>query len=106
MKSALGLLASERKRQIAEENWSEEQDKTYKDGQLAILASLYALPESKRTYIPKYTSDGHIKHVPLGFPDDFNCTFWKPSRYDRIRELVKAGALILAEIERLQSDDK
>jgi len=27
---------------------------------------------------------------------------WKPTPKDRVRELVKAGALIVAEIERLQ----
>ena len=29
--------------------------------------------------------------------------WFKPSPYDRIRELVKAGALIAAEIDRLQN---
>ena len=33
----------------------------------------------------------------------WNLIWWKPTPNDRIRELVKAGALIAAEIDRLQA---
>ena len=84
--AVLDVLA-ERRRQIEAEGWTPEHDDEHSVGELAKAAACYAL-------------------VSAGFNPDATITvwpwhrlWWKPS--DKRRNLVKAGALILAEIERL-----
>lgn len=83
----VALIAAERRRQMDVEGWTPEHDDEHAWGELALAAVCYAMPEPGR---------GHP--FPRWWPWD--ASWWKPS--DRIRELVKAGALIAAEIERLQ----
>ncbi len=87
-KTALDLIADERQRQKDEEGWTEEHDDTHTDSELARAAVTYALPSVWRTYA--------IQVWPWA------SEWWKPTPNDRVHELVKAGALIVAEIERLQ----
>lgn len=89
---AIELIAAERKRQIEEECWTPELDDQEQDGDLGRAASAYAMPDWSRLKSPYGT--------PIQWPWDAES--WKPAPNDRIRELVKAGALIVAEIERLQ----
>lgn len=72
-------VLEERRRQVSAEGWTPEHDDYWHDGELAQAAVCYA----------------------LGNPDlwPWSLMWWKPT--DRRRNLVKAGALILAEIERL-----
>ncbi|HBA70805.1 MAG TPA: hypothetical protein DCZ63_00985 [Geobacter sp.] len=102
-KSGAELIAAERKRQIEQEGWKpEDDDKKHPAGQLARAAENYvrfaAEPDIARDYQRK---NGH---TPGGWP--WHWSWWKPSEgnlaTDRIRDLVKAGALIAAEIDRLQ----
>lgn len=83
---------SERRRQIKEEGWSPAHDDRYVHGQLAEAAACYAIA-SRHPEGP----DIPLHHLPANWPWDES--WWKPT--DRRRMLVKAGALILAEIERL-----
>lgn len=85
-------IAAERKRQIAQEGWTPENDNKYVDSQLVRAAVCYALPRENRTGI-----------WTILWP--WGAGFWKPSPDNRIRELEKAGALIAAEIDRLQRID-
>ena len=87
---AIELIAAERIRQVEEENWSEQHDDCHRSDELARAAACYAMPRFFR------------KRVFLGTYWPWHSTWWKPTPDDRIRELVKAGALIVAEIERLQ----
>jgi hypothetical protein len=84
--AALDVLA-ERSRQISAEGWTPEHDDEHGDGELARAASVYANP--------------HIWDIlgesQVGWPWD--ASWWRPSTPRQ--NLVKAGALILAEIERL-----
>jgi len=64
---------------------------------MAIAAACYAIPVDR--LIRKTRADGQ-PGVPTMWP--WHQGWWKPSPNDRIRELVKAGALIAAEIDRLQ----
>lgn len=96
MNNALELIAEERERQISKEGWTAEHDDEHADQELASAAACYALPDWLR-----YPNDE--ARVPSAWP--FEESSWKPSPQDRIRELVKAGALIVAEIERLQRKD-
>lgn len=84
-------VLAERERQKAVEGWTEAHDDEHNDGSLAVVAACYVLPEQERG------SRGR----PVMWPDSWHFSWWKPSPNHRRRELVKAGALILAEIERL-----
>jgi len=82
--AAIDVLA-ERKRQISVEGWTPEHDDEHSNGEIARAAAAYAYPE--------LTAIESVCVWPWG-PD-----WWKPK--DERRNLVRAGALILAEIERL-----
>lgn len=107
MKTGAELIADERKRQIEVEGWSAEHDAQYNNYELINAALCYCQPESTRTYDRLWKG--------LESPDDSTIPpvfwpwakeWWKPSPDDRIRELTKAGALIAAEIDRLQTLSK
>jgi hypothetical protein len=93
MKSGIELIAEERKRQIEKEGWTAEHDFSHTDESMAIVASLYALPN--------YLDRG--EYVDNLWPMSWGEDWWKPSPENRIRELQKAGALIAAEIDRLNN---
>ena len=98
MKNGIELIANERKRQIESEGYNLRRDKmNWGQGQLAMAAASYVTPAFQRMTIGDRKS-------PYCFP--FRDEFWKPTPENRIRELVKAGALILAEIDRLQNLQK
>lgn len=88
------LIAAERQRQLAVEGWTAVHDAHHEPNELAMAAASYALPDYEREFV----SSGH--QVPRTWP--WEEAAWKPSPDDRVRELVKAGALIAAEIDRLQ----
>jgi hypothetical protein len=84
-------VLAERRRQVEVEGWAPEHDDEHSCGELAMAASCYANPAPS---IEKFPSGAT---APEGWP--WPALWWKPG--DRRRGLVKAGALILAEIERL-----
>ena len=91
-------IAAERKRQIKEEGWSEyHDDVTWSHGELARAAACYAMPG----YIRKKLVGDVRSKVGLFDIWPWNVAHWKPAPDNRIRELEKAGALIVAEIDRL-----
>lgn len=94
--NGLQMIAAERARQITEEGYTPEHDDQYASGALAMAAATYATPEEHRDY----SQGAHLLPIPNTWP--WPSYRWQPAARDRIRELVKAGALILAEIERLQ----
>ena len=95
MKTGIELIAEERKRQITEEGWTAEHDDQHEPFILTTLAVCYTIE-----------CGSPIQH-PAGKPDEFiwpiglDRSAWKPSQ-NPLRNLVKAGALIAAEIDRLQ----
>jgi hypothetical protein len=99
----VALIAAERQRQIEQEGWTPEGDDTLVGGHLAIAAAVYAMPPDddlrldthQRVELPS----GVVREVPYAWP--FESAAFKPCPTDRVRELVKAGALIAAEIDRL-----
>jgi hypothetical protein len=82
------LIFQERNRQIKEEGWTTEHDKEHSQEQLVQAAICYALPERFR----------FLKELFWAWDEKW----WKPK--DRIKDLVRAGALIAAEIDRLQRE--
>jgi hypothetical protein len=94
--AALEEIATERKRQIKTEGWTRDHDDAHSDGQLAHAAACYADFSALNKYL-------RIQPLPrLIWPWDIS--WWKPT--DRRRDLVKAGALIVAEIERLDRAER
>lgn len=98
MKTGVELIADERKRQVEVEGWTAEHDAEYREEQLALAAASYALPQYSRDALSRKYPYGD---APATWP--WLEVWWKPTPHDRIRELVKAGALIAAEIDRLQA---
>ncbi len=88
---ALCSVMSERERQRHAEGWTLEHDDAHGHGDLAAAAACYAMPEHRR--------EPNVGGAPASWPWDSE--WWKPTPGDRRRELVKAAALIVAEIERL-----
>lgn len=80
---ALRDVTAERQRQQSTKGYSTQQDDTYIGGELAAAAISYIEPMEAESY----------------WPADWHDDSFKPSDYRR--NLVKAGALILAEIERI-----
>lgn len=101
MKTGVQLIAKERKRQIDVEAWDARHDSSHDADELAIAAACYAMPEDQRKYKKKWRA--LCERVPKKWPWEW--AWWKPTPKDRIRELVKAGALIAAEIDRLQKQN-
>lgn len=95
--TGIELIAIERERQIIEEGFSIGADQKYENEELAFAAACYSAPTDFKLYRMK-------NKVPLYWP--WPDKWWKPSPDDRVRELVKAGALIAAEIDRLRVNEK
>lgn len=81
---SLDILA-ERRRQIEAEGWAPEHDDEHLKGEMAMAAACYALAGGPRDLAPA------LWPWPL--------CWWKPKAIRR--NLVRAGALVLAEIERI-----
>lgn len=72
-------ILKERSRQVMQEGWDAAHDDEHSNDEIAMAAACYALNDT------------------ANWP--WSMGWWKPT--DRRRDLVKAGALIIAEIERL-----
>lgn len=93
-------VIAERNRQQDVEGWTPEHDDGHCFGALARAAACYAEPCPVMVPVGAAGDDGKhrtIGEVPRGWP--WSLQWWKPT--DRRRDLVKAAALIIAEIERL-----
>lgn len=99
----------ERFRQVAEEGWTAEHDDGHARGEMALAAAAYA---TSAAVASQFLADGIITAAdidsvtatcpaPSTFPWDRKQ--WKPK--NRRRDLVRAGALIIAEIERVDRVD-
>jgi hypothetical protein len=90
-------VLAERERQKTVEGWTPEHDDEHDSGDLAGAASAYALYANDELH-PQSQGDGNYSvQAPMMWP--FESAWWKPT--NPRRALVKAGALILAEIERI-----
>lgn len=106
--AALADIAAERRRQVETEGWTPEHDDEHGNGSMALAAACYAMfasaSDAQRiatTLSAGLTADG--QEIP-GWSAwlslwPWDRKWWKPK--DRRRDLVRAGALIVAEIERL-----
>lgn len=98
---AIDVLA-ERRRQVEAEGWTAEHDDEHCDGSLAHAAACYALHAGDQSSIEAMAMpwrNQDLDSTPEAWPASWDAAWWRPK--DRRRNLIKAGALILAEIERL-----
>lgn len=93
--SAIDEIAAERERQKLLEGWSPDHDDQHSCGELAQAAACYAYPAP-------WGVRPQAAPPPKLWP--WSLHWWKPK--DRRRNLVRAGALIVAEIERLDRAEK
>jgi len=92
------MIAVERARQIEDENWSAKHDDEHINGELADAAAVYAMKSSFRS---RRVRGGCGTETVASELWPWDCEWWKPQG-GRIKQLVKAGALIAAEIDRLK----
>ena len=99
-------IAYERTRQVIQEGYDLDGDDRYVRNQLVDAAICYATkPEYRNNHLIDVGLDRQrLKRVPVRWP--WPPEAWNPSPADRRRELVKAGALIAAEIDRLDRLDQ
>lgn len=90
------LIAAERTRQIEDEKWTAEHDDGHRHGELAQAGACYAIAACVHSH---HQMDAAKLRPPAQWPYDDE--WWKPVS-DPIRNLTKAGAMIAAEIDRLQ----
>lgn len=81
MQKVIGEIAQERQRQINDEGWTEDHDDSHDIEELAVAAACYAYP----------------KIADYSWPWSYES--YKPT--NRRRDLIKAAAMIVAEIERI-----
>ena len=93
--SGAAMILEERRRQIATKNRTIQEDVDYNsDGSLASCAALYALWDVE-----------YFKALRIGFREKF--WLWEKAAFkpkSRLENLVRAGALIAAEIDRIKAD--
>lgn len=89
--NVIGEIEAERYRQIYEEGYTFSHDDEHDRGEIAIAAACYSMTPRERHAILAYWPWGHGS--------------WKPSE-DRRKDLIKAAALLIAEIERIDRLNK
>jgi hypothetical protein len=85
-------VISERVRQVTEEGWSAEHDDAHEDGEIERAGAAYAAEAGSMV-------GGDLAHSAALDLWPWDWDWWKPG--PRRGMLVKAGALILAAIERI-----
>lgn len=109
--SGIERIIAERKRQVESEGWSAKHDDAHDSEELALAALCYAAPVPIRARLevpiscgcreadcPHVLSTKTVWRDPWPWDEDWD----KRRKHDRIRQLEIAGALIAAEIDRLE----
>lgn len=112
MSDGVTLIAEERRRQVEQEGFTAGNDANYTEGDLALVAALYATP------IPLYrvsidddrqnqatSHRGVTIELDDPWPVEWGAQWDKRTKHPRVRQLIIAGALIAAEIDRLLQEE-
>lgn len=91
MPDVIAEIAAERRRQIEVEGWTPEHDDLHDCGELAQAAAAYAFHNTD--------AENFQPAAESLFPTNWDADWWKPK--NPRRDLIRAAALIVAEIERL-----
>lgn len=94
---ALDDIAAERRRQVEVEGWEAAHDDEHTDGSLALAAGSYCESAARPKILAR--KPGGAFAIPKLWPQSWSRDWWKPK--SPRQDLVRAGALIIAEIERL-----
>ena len=101
--AVIDMIAAERIRQMEAEGFSKARDDQYQHGELARAAGCYALNVGKATaYETQHAvqlSRAQFAASPMPADWPWAGDWWKP--YTPLQDLVRAAALIVADIERL-----
>ena len=100
------MIAAERRRQIEVEGYDTKHDLTHKPGDIALAGACYACNASAWLGTNSFGELGK-KYAELsqhGFRWPFEDKYWKPK--NPLSDLVRAGALIAAEIDRMLAESK
>jgi hypothetical protein len=96
-------VLAERRRQIEIEHWTPDHDSEHTDYSLAKAAAAYAfaatIDQAERDVMEEFGPGGMTAEVRCVWPNSWAIGWFKPK--SRRADLVKAAALILAEIERI-----
>lgn len=98
--TGVGLIGDERRRQVIEEGWTPEHDDQYVHGELRTAAWLYARWAGTGDIVAGTFAAGQFPPDAWPFHHSAEKPSWKPTRLGN--DLIKAGALIAAELDRLQ----
>lgn len=100
MTNGIELIAAERARQMVVEGWTADHDDKHEHGEMAHAAACYAVGEPVFVQNRYYLYDD-MRLTEVSFLNlwPWGAEWYKPN--DRISDLVRAGALIAAEIDRL-----
>lgn len=90
-------ISAERLRQRRKEGWTDEHDDEHDAGEIARAAACYSYAAFQQS-----VCEEAVLPTPLMWP--WSAEWWKPTTARR--NLIKAGALIVAEIERLDRVEK
>lgn len=105
MKNGIELIADERKRQIEVEGYSEQHDSQHQASEFVYAAIAYAEAAKVGINCQEIGNDDGIeimrRKIEMGRIFPWGMANFKPTT--DIRDLVKAGALIAATIDRLQN---
>lgn len=93
MSKAVQDICDERDRQVEVEGWTLEHDDSHSSGEMAHAAGCYLI----------FGTDPRFTHEPPQRFWPWDAEWWKPR--DERRNLVRAGALVVAELERLDRVD-
>lgn len=97
MSRAIEDIIAEHARQHSVEGWTPEHDDTHKNGELALAAGSYCESAARPNILAR--KPGMAFAIPKLWPLSWSRDWWKPK--SPRRDLVRAGALIIAEIERI-----
>lgn len=99
MNKVINDIALERARQVNEEGWSYEHDDKHNEGQMAWAAAAYAI-EASRYDLDRGTPElAQMLRTMRPYHWPWSESWWKPK--NQRHDLVRAAALIVAEIERI-----
>lgn len=93
------MIAKERARLVSDEGFDQELVDKYASGEIGCIAAAYLMAAVWQTSCPDQDLPAD---TPPMWPESWSPNiWWKPSK-DPVRNLVKAGAFIAAEIERTE----
>ncbi|WP_417448582.1 hypothetical protein [Klebsiella michiganensis] len=96
--AAAADVLAERKRQVSVEGWTPSHDDAHKNNEMAFAAACYALHAAAASWDLEDCGTEYDSHpAPKNWP--WEPEWWKPK--SARADLVRAGALILAELERI-----